>query len=275
MERNANLDQKDSSGTQHGLLGEGRFALGVTSGLISTLAILFFISPSEASKNFLENPELITSFVALFVAFSSLLISYNSLIEQRRMRQAGTDPVVLVHLGSREDAPILSTLEISNVGAGAAKDVSVELETKLSETDLSRLVFDPRKIRYPIKVIPHGHSISYNFGLGNRLLSSEKDQTDALPPLTFLVSYKDIEGTEHSEKQIVDVRELTQQRADTPSLPKIERHLEKLTKNMARLVTHDGHVNVVSQSLRDYRRKKAEELEELRQMKSDKQEGPL
>lgn len=221
------------------LFGDGKFALGFFACALLSVFLLLLL----AGRNILSQDQIIAvfpSFVALGVAFLSLVLSRQSLLEQRKIRQAGTDPVILVHLGKREDSPILSTLEISNVGAGAALNVSVTFLTDISEFVPDRIITNFMEKRFPIRTIRQGHSISFNFGLGFKLL-----EEPTIPPIEVDVVYEDIEGTKYSSRQIIDVRELKGQRADTPTLPKIRSEIESMRRAIERHGAPSNPMNVI------------------------------
>ena len=215
---------------RNSLFSEGKFALGFAVGLAVFTG--FYLINSAFNLGFQTSKvlEVAPTLLTLFVAGISLIISYHALSEQRKMRQAGTDPVILVHLGNREDARIMSTLEVRNVGAGAALNVSLKLVSDITEHVPDRIMYDFRDLIYPIRAIPQDHSVSYNFGLGHKLLSDP-----AIDPIEFLVSYEDIDGNKHSTKQWIDVRELTKQRADDPLNSRLTKAVEKIAKNTAKV----------------------------------------
>jgi hypothetical protein len=240
--------------------GNLTFALGFGTAFLLSI-ILWGIS--SASENTFTRQEMLAvapTLGTLVVALISIYLSYYALSEQRKARQAGTDPVILVHLGSRRDAPMLTTLEITNVGAGAARNVKVLFDAESVQVGIEsrRILTDVTKIGHPIRVIPQEHSVSYNFGAGHLLL-----QAPVIPPIRVDVSYEDIDGTSYSTIQWIDVRELHFQRADTPIDAKISKSLEEISKEIKKL-SSIGHVfRATTQPIDDYRREKEFEREEM------------
>lgn len=171
------------------------------------------------------------SLVSMMVACTSLFLAYFVLREQVRTRQAGTDPVVVVHLGSREDARILSTIEVSNVGAGAAQNVTVAFEAgvleeyRASERVISKL---PDRL-HTIRLIKQNQSVSFNFGLGNELLKDPPPK-----PLNVSVEWFDIDGERYHSEQVIDPLELRFQRADDPLTARATKALEGIEKSLGR-----------------------------------------
>ena len=247
-------------GSKHTAKTHRSLIWGVIIGAILT-AILAFTSISALELISEKEPwplirETGPAIIALLVAFSSLIVSSKMFAEQKMMRQAGTDPVVLVYLGSREDSRNFATLEIENVGAGAAVNVIVELKTDLSAFFPNRVRTDFSKLQR-IQTIPQNKSISFNLGLGHELLGSP-----TIPQIDFKVSYDDIGGTAHTSEQSIDIRELIGQRADPSLTLRAVQALETIQKS----VSNNEPQQIVVQSLSSYERKKAEEHKELAAM---------
>lgn len=250
------------------LLGDGKVALGGTLGVILSVGVWLVYGSALSTLSSGELSQFIPALVALLVAVTSVVISYNAFMEQRLARQAGTDPVILVHLGNRPDAPVLSTLEVENVGAGAALEVKVEFVSDLSPYVPERIVTDFNAKLHPISAIPNGRSKSFNFGLGHRLLGDEP-----IPPLEVVVIYKNIEGEEYRSTQIIDVRELHGQRAETPLEAKRTSSLEKIEKHLSTLSSNNNPIFVVSQSIDEYRENQLAERKEIEEwLASQRQE---
>lgn len=229
----------------------GQLALGIAFGVL-------LVTAGYVSRDFFsidlsrqEKLDFIPTALTLLVAFVSLLFSYYALSEQRKTRQAGTDPVILVHLDKREDARVLSTLEIRNVGAGAALDVHVKPTTDLSEFIPDRIITDFTRL-HPIRTIPQDHSVSFNFGMGHILLKEP-----IVKPLEFSVEYKDIEGNLYSSTQTIDVRELGEQRADESLDTRVAKATESIAKSL--MDSQSGHkpIGVLTQTLGENRQEQA------------------
>ena len=251
---------KQSTGNREYSLREGgHLALGV---LIGALAVfLFFLLNNHLQNGFTKSEmiELLPGLSTLLVALVSLLVSFHALSEQRLMRQAGTDPVVLVHLGNREDTRALSTLEVSNVGAGAALNVAFKFETDISSFVPKRILSDFSALKAPIRAIPQGSSVSYNFGVGHKLLAKPE-----IPPIRVKVFYENIDGKKVESIQIIDVQELSQQRADTPVAARAATSLEQMQKALKKLTQHQ-ELHVVTETQSEYDTRKARELKEMQE----------
>lgn len=207
------------------------------------------------------------SIATLLIALSSLIISLQALRENRLLRQAGTDPVVLVHLDNRDDSRALTTIEISNVGAGAAREVSVVFLDDISEYVPDRIMPSVLKIGHPVRVIPQGSSVSFNFGLGHKLL-----EEPSIPPIKVTVSYRDIEDNQYQSMQLIDVQELKGQRADTPPIARIATSLEKLEKTASSIGGGVKPLRAVVQSASSHTREKREEAQRLQKLIEENKE---
>ena len=233
------------------------FAFGIVLGVLATVFSAYFFELFFSAQLWEKIKDDAPTILALIVAFGSLIISYRMFLEQRLTRQAGTDPVILVRLGSREDARILATLEIENVGAGAARNVSVTLQTDLSAYFPDRIITDFSTLK-KIRVIPQGVSVSYNFGMGFRLLENPQ-----IPIINFLVSYEDIEGEPYSSLQMLDVSELEGQRADDGMLSKISKSLENIEKAAKNGFPSSKPSQVIVQTIEKHREEEAEHRAQL------------
>lgn len=206
---------------------DGKLAVGLVAGFC--LCLIFFVSLGFSGRGYdiLQSPEHLLSFGTLGVSFTSLLIALKTFNEQRILRQAGTDPVLIAHLGEREDEPQVVQLRVSNVGAGAAQDVKI-IAQKPENSD-GKLLYaklfeeDVFKGRRRIAAILQGQSVKYSLGLGLQLFDDEP-----LDAFKVVLEYKDIEGVVYESTHVIDVRELSGLPADAPSRTKTWRELEKI-----------------------------------------------
>lgn len=212
------------------VLEGGKLALGVLVGLLISLGVFFTGELLETGITKDDSLGIMPTLLTLLVALMSVVIAHQALFEQRLMRQAGTDPVILVHLGTREDTRELATLEISNVGAGAAMNVETIFVTDISEFVPHRIITDFSSLKTPLRTIPQGSSVSYNIGVGHELLRDPE-----IPRIEILVRYENIDGEKTSSRQLINVKELSLQRADAPVLARISTSIEKLRKSLLKL----------------------------------------
>ncbi|WP_439526164.1 hypothetical protein [Roseovarius mucosus] len=228
------------------ILSGGTFALGVSVGVF--LLIFFYVVLSF----FFESPdqsiiEISVSEVAVAsISLVALLISFGTFSEQRMMRQAGTDPVVLAYLGQREDAPVMITFEIANVGAGAAMNVRFEFLNESAPTRNDRVVTDLSGEFVAIQVIRQNQRVQYNLGTAHTLIGD-----NPLPPMTVKILYEDIEGNEYSSIHCLDVREVSKQAAHTPPSMRRVNALEKIEKHLAKLTSHP-ELHIVAETQSEY-----------------------
>ena len=175
--------------------------------------------------------ELVPSIATAIVALVSVIVSGIALREQRIMRQAGTDPVLVAHLGQREDEPIMVNLNISNVGAGAAMNVFAKVIIADSP-QVQGMIGNPfdtdvMKGKMPIKVILQNDKVTYELGMGHVLIG-----TDPLAAFKVELKYQDIEGSEYNSSHDINVAELAGRPAGSPATTKIWRELEKIGKKI-------------------------------------------
>ena len=134
------------------------------------------------------------------------------------MREACTDPVLIAHLGQREDARELITFKVSNVGAGAALNVQLEVDRPDDDADdwgkrnFLENIFLPRR---PLAVVLQGDSIEFNLALGWHLLGQDSIKhidrdlpRNALPPFAARLTYEDIAGGQYNAEFTIDANEL-------------------------------------------------------------------
>ena len=211
------------------ILSDGSFALGLVSGIGGLLVIFLFLDTWGLWFTREEILEVAPAISALLVAMVSLFVSFRALVEQRRMRQAGTDPVLIAHLSQRKDEPMVITLNVSNVGAGAAMNVSIDVLEPEGGVDPDRMMTNVFDIKKGISVILQNDSISYSFGVGHKLLGG-----NSIPPFEVALEYQDIDGASYASSHTIDVSELSSRTANSPPITKIWRELEKLNKNLSR-----------------------------------------
>jgi len=211
---------KDKSSS---LLTGGHFALGFVTCFV-TLVLL--VSASRSSPEYLFENYLEIS--TLLIASSSLFIAYFAVREQKIMRQAGTDPVVLAHIAERDDTRQMTMFCLSNVGAGAALDVSFRVFPPDGGFDPKQVITPFDELSHPIKVILQGKAVSYNFGLGHVLT----EQGNEVPPFLVQLSYKSVDGTEYTSEQTIDVRELRRQPAHDMPIMRVVKELEAIRKTL-------------------------------------------
>jgi len=222
------------------LRGDGRFALGITLGVLgvvlSFVAFDFFWGAIDRSQ-YLNMAPLI---ISLLVAAASTYFAAHALLEQRRTREASTDPVLIVHLGQREDARELITFNVTNVGAGAALNVLLHVDEPDDEDDdrpkrnYLRHIFKPH---HPFAVILQGKSVEFDFALGWFLLGQDltgqiniERPLHPVPPFQARLSYEDLAGGKYESEFMIDVRELRGLGASKSPKMRMVSALEKIAK---------------------------------------------
>lgn len=212
------------------LLGDGVFALGVLTGVLIGLVIYIASQLWSSLLSKEQIIDLLPAVTAFLVALVSLQISFRALIEQKRMRQAGVDPVLVAHLAKDPMYPLVLSLNISNVGAGAAINVSAQLD---GDVPAGRSQFLDRirsseffTNKRPLAVILQNESVPHWMGTGPELFGNE----DPIAPFSITLTYEDIEGSSYSSTHEINILEFENSNANEPADTKISRELEKIRK---------------------------------------------
>lgn len=224
----------------NGLRRDGKFALGLVVGSLAVVLLYIAFDYVWGEKSVSEFQDMAPIIISLIVAMASTYFAANALIEQRYMREAGTDPVLIAHLGQREDARELATFKVTNVGAGAALSVKLEVERPNDDAvdwqkrNFLQNIFERRE---PFAVVLQGQSIEFNFALGWHLLGQEGLEgpdpnlpIKPLPPFMARISYEDLAGGKYSGEFMIDVMELQSLGAQKSPQMRIVHALEKLAK---------------------------------------------
>ena len=230
----------DKTETKSLFRGDGKLAVGVVVGslavVLAYVAYEFFWGAQDLSEYLSISPLIIS----LLVAMGSTYFAANALLEQRRMREAGTDPVLIAHLGQREDARELVTFKVSNVGAGAALNVQLDVERPDDDADdwgkrdFLQNIFKPRQ---PFAVILQGNSIEFSLALGWHLLGQDPTKPidqglplRSLPPFKARLSYEDLAGGRYDGEFTIDVSEMQSLGADKTPQMRMVAALEAIAK---------------------------------------------
>lgn len=201
------------------ILDDGKFALGFISGALFVVFAYIAHDLVKGARPFSDILEIAPVTISLIVALGSTYFAASALLEQRRTREAGTDPVLIAHLGQREDAREVVTFKVSNVGAGAALNIHLEVDRPEDEPDdwIKRDFWQNIFFRHhPFSTIPQGNSIEFSLGFGWCLVGQDranppnpKHPLTALPPFRARLTYEDLAGGKYSSEFVIDVREMT------------------------------------------------------------------
>lgn len=205
----------------------GKFAFGVFTGFAIFL-LLYLSVPLDSFINYIAKRTLhLPVFVSLAVATLSAYIAYRALSEQKRSREAGTDPVLIAHLGQREDAKELVTFKVSNVGAGAAVNVKLEVSEPEGGIGGRTLVTNVFHRHHPFTVILQDSSIEFSFGFGWDLLGNEP-----LAPFVAELVYEDLSGEIYEGSFTIDVRQMEGLGAEKSPHMRMVKSLEDIAKKI-------------------------------------------
>ena len=211
----------------HGMLTEGRFAIGVLCGVIFSVGFTLMPAARGALDDF---SAFVLQLPTVAVALVSLLVAFNAFTEQRRMRQAGTDPVLIAHLRPDDFQPMLVHLVITNVGAGAAMNVKFSVSRPAGGSRRGQVITDILGVEREVAVILQGDAVKYALGIGHELL-----RDPPLSPISVHLEYFDIEAEQYTSEHRVDVQELRDRPASEPPATKAARELETLRQAVQRI----------------------------------------
>lgn len=193
--------RKSERGTSY--LSDGKFALGVTLGLIAAALIELALDHYRAGPAPDGQSDAGPTVLTLLVALGSLCVAALALREQKISREAATDPVLVAHLGQREDAREVITLLVTNIGAGAALNVKIEASALSDDAEYPKLIVDVFARHQPFSVILEGRSVEFSLGIGYDLLT-----TTPLPPFAVNLVYADFAGCMYSGRFEIDIQEI-------------------------------------------------------------------
>ncbi|WP_424985995.1 hypothetical protein [Microbulbifer sp. S227A] len=217
------------------LLGSGVYALGVLTGILIGLALYLGVQVFSSLLSRDEIIDILPPVTAFLVSLVSLQISFRALTEQRRMRQAGVDPVLVAHIAKDEMYPLVLSLNITNVGAGAAINVKAQLKGDISP---GRSDFLDRILRSDffnnqrsLAVVLQNQTVPHWMGTGPDLFGDDTP----IAPFSILLTYEDIEGSSYSSTHEINILEFENANANEPADTKIFRELEKIRKLLEKL----------------------------------------
>lgn len=217
----------DKSDRKASILNDGKFAVGVGLGLVLAVSSIVILPYVFDDLPFQELQSSFPVLVSLFVSLSSIFLAARAVSEQQRTREAATDPVLIAHLGQREDARSLVTFCITNVGAGAALNSVIEVQEPsggIGERNLIINVFEPHR---PFTVILQGETIEFNLAVGWELLGDHP-----LPPFKVKLTYEDLSGGEYESEYEIDVRQIEKMGAHASPTMLIAKALQKIEKKL-------------------------------------------
>ena len=226
------LSFRKSEKENNALLGDGIYALGVLTGVLISLALYLGGQVWSSLLSREQIIDLLPSGTAFLVALVSLQISFRALIEQKRMRQAGVDPVLVAHLAKDAMYPLVLSLNISNVGAGAAVNVKAQL---VGDIPAGRSEFLDRirtsdffNSQRPLAVVLQNQTVPHWMGTGPELFGAE----EPIPPFSINLTYEDIEGSSYHSTHELNILEYENANANEPADTKIWRELERIRRLM-------------------------------------------
>ncbi len=133
----------------------------------------------------------LTAVSTLFIAGGttvSAILTRALIRENRLLRKADSEPRVVAYLAN-----------LSNVGRGAARNVSFRFLTSEADFESHGVSVSNTPDRRPLGFLPQGETYAVLFGAVDRLLGKPR-----LRPFHVAVSYQDLDGKPRSEKFLLD-----------------------------------------------------------------------
>ncbi len=168
-------------------------------------------------------------------ALASLWLNWRLTQDNRALRKAGTEPVVVAYLEiKRLSAAYLIYLALENVGQGPALDVEYFVDADPQDFAAHGVLKVPvRTQRKVASLLPQGGRIERFMGGSTTLLGDSEEA--GLQPFRVRVSYTNLRGVAAESKEypqdISEVREVVEV---VPSDERIAKALEKIEKHLSR-----------------------------------------
>ncbi len=140
-------------------------------------------------------------------------------------REAGTDPILIAHLGQREDARELVTFKVTNVGAGAAVNVRLNVNEPEGGIEGKNFLVNIFRRHHPFTVIAQNTSVEFSLALGWDLMGS-----NPLGMFTAELTYEDVTGHEYGGLFPIDVREMEGLGSEKSPQMRAVKSLEKIAE---------------------------------------------
>ena len=206
---------------------DGVFTVGLVFGFfVCSILVLFLMFLSEFNQRlFLDSAPIL---VSLLVAGASTFLASKALFEQKKTREAATDPVLVAHFGQREDARECITFKVSNIGAGAALNIRIcVLEPENANLENKEILVNIFEPFHPIAVILQGESVEFSFAIGHQILGQSP-----LPPFESRIIYQDLNANEYEGKFSLDVREMKNLGAHRTPQMRVVKALESISNKI-------------------------------------------
>ena len=209
------------------LLDGGKFLWGFFSCFLVLVAVSLIFPITEFAALLSRNINSVAVVVSLLVAVLSLFVAYKAMYEQRMAREAGTDPILIAHLGQRADAREMVTFKVSNVGAGAAVNVRLNVTEPAGGLGDRKILVNIFKRHHPFTVIAQNTSIEFSLALGWDLMGN-----DPLGAFSAEMSYEDVTGHKYDGLFTIDVREMEGLGSEKSPQMRAVKSLEEIAKNI-------------------------------------------
>ncbi len=207
-----------------------------------------------------ENSLMVLFTAGIFLSgIASLIVAIHLARDNRALRKAGTEPMVIGYLKPDRTTVNVIRFHIRNVGKGPAFNVSMEIlgEKEMYRERGLRLPFEPQ--RPPITALPQDDDLGFFFGVGHELLGDP-----SLPPVTISISYENASGRVFNENSAVDIRQFEGfSWVGRLAEDEIAKTLNKIERTIGHMASGFKMLHVKSASPDEWRREKEKEYQEL------------
>lgn len=210
---------------------------------------------------------LFTAVVTVATAVYAVL-TWQLVTETRRMREAQTDPHVVVYFEPLEELLLLGRLRVKNIGLGAAYDITFSLRPEGAHAGAQRLLDDFTKTKFLVRGVGFlGPNQELQSGY-TKFNEGYEEKIRAV--LVVNLRYRSVTGRWREEQCRIDFSEIEgTTRIGTPPLYSLAQSLEKLQADVHRIASGYSRIQVDSHSTDDRAREREEMLAPIEEHRAD------
>lgn len=193
------------------------------------------------------------------VAFLSWRTTRALVRENRLLRKAGMEPLVVAYLKIDSRYKEIVKFALANVGQGAARNIRFRFSANAEDFASHEVRFSDTAERTAIGILPQGDKIEVSLGVGHKLFEKPR-----LQPFDVIVEYNDMSGKEVSRTYQLDISQFDgwitigqpAEHEIAEALKKIERNIEHFAMGLRRLSVETMTVAEVNEEMEQHRMKK-------------------
>lgn len=183
---------------------------------------------------------LITAVATVVLAVLTALL----LLENRRLRNAGSAPQVVAYLSAHRDGSGAVQFVLANIGKGPAFAVQFSLVCDEDDFATHEVLLRNDAERMAMAVLPQDEKLASLFGIGFVLFGKVGDKRiDPLKPFSVNIKYHDVLGRKFESQRVIDIKQFaglagitakSNERQVAQSLERIEQHLATIARQAGR-----------------------------------------